>query len=175
MRYIFRLSSDNIVLSKVETLEYLKKLGFKVNPNIALARTTEEAIDYYRTWLEKVETLDYGCDGIVVKVNRFDYQNHLEFVGASRAGLSHYVPHRADSHKFLTIPPLSSRLPHAKCSSFRPVGIYYPRLCPTQSIFWWSKGTSLPWTQSDYWSELPSQHQRKIRYGSDVRVIFKVN
>ncbi|MCH7745741.1 MAG: NAD-dependent DNA ligase LigA [Chloroflexi bacterium] len=65
----------------LEVLEYLKELGFKINPNIKLAHTPDEAIDYYRTWLEKMESLDYGCDGIVIKVNRLDYQQHLGYVG----------------------------------------------------------------------------------------------
>jgi len=56
-----------------DTLAYLKGLGFKVNGNNALVRTPAEAVDYYKTWVEKVETLDYGCDGVVVKINRFDY------------------------------------------------------------------------------------------------------
>ncbi len=64
-----------------ETLAYLADLGFKVNQNNKLAKTPEEAIDYYKTWLEKVETLDYGCDGAVIKVNRFDFQQHLGHVG----------------------------------------------------------------------------------------------
>ena len=64
-----------------DTLAYLKELGFKVNPNNRLVATSEEVVDYYRTWLEKVEDLDYGCDGVVVKVNRFDYQQHLGYVG----------------------------------------------------------------------------------------------
>jgi DNA ligase (NAD+) len=64
-----------------ETLSYLGELGFKVNPGNRLVRTPEEVIDYYRTWLEGVEKLDYDCDGIVVKVNRLDYQQHLGTVG----------------------------------------------------------------------------------------------
>ena len=64
-----------------ETLAYLRELGFKINPNNALAHTPEDVADYYRTWLEKVEDLDYACDGVVVKVNRFDYQQHLGTVG----------------------------------------------------------------------------------------------
>ena len=64
-----------------DALEHLKGLGFKVNPNNLLVATPEEAIDYYRTWLEGAEELDYGCDGVVVKVNRFDFQQHLGVVG----------------------------------------------------------------------------------------------
>ena len=64
-----------------ETLQYLGGLGFKVNPNNALVATADEAIDYYRRWLEKHEGLDYGCDGVVIKVNRFGLQQHLGEVG----------------------------------------------------------------------------------------------
>ena len=38
-------------------------------------------IDWYKTWLERVHDLDYGCDGLVVKVDRLDYQQHLGEVG----------------------------------------------------------------------------------------------
>ena len=64
-----------------EALRYLESLGFKVNPNNVLARSAEEVIDYYRSWLEASESLDYDCDGVVVKVDRFDYQAHLGVVG----------------------------------------------------------------------------------------------
>ena len=64
-----------------DTLDYLGNLGFKVNPNNSRVRTHEEAIDYYRSWLENAEGLDYGCDGVVIKVDRFDLQQHLGDVG----------------------------------------------------------------------------------------------
>ena len=63
------------------TLAYLSKLGFKTNPHNRLVHTPEEAIGYYREWLEGAEELDYGCDGVVVKVSRFDLQQHLGDVG----------------------------------------------------------------------------------------------
>ena len=64
-----------------QTLEALAGLGFKTNPNSCLLRTPDEALDYCKTWVEGWENLDYGCDGVVVKVNRFDYQRHLGVVG----------------------------------------------------------------------------------------------
>ena len=64
-----------------ETLAYLARLGFKVNGNNALAHTPEEVVDYYREWLEKVEDLDYDCDGVVVKIDRLDFRSHLGVVG----------------------------------------------------------------------------------------------
>ncbi len=75
------VENDGLPDNHWATLEHLKRLGFKVSGDNVLARTPEEVIDFYQMWLEKVEDLDYGCDGVVVKVNRFDYQQHLGVVG----------------------------------------------------------------------------------------------
>ena len=63
------------------TLSHLGGMGFKVNPNNRLVYSIEEAVEYYRRWVESAEELDYGCDGVVVKVDRLDYQQHLGVVG----------------------------------------------------------------------------------------------
>ena len=64
-----------------ETLGLLGSLGFKISPHNRLVTAPEEAVDYYKTWLEKAEELDYGCDGVVMKINRFDLQQHMGDVG----------------------------------------------------------------------------------------------
>ena len=64
-----------------DTLQRLREMGFKVNPEIARCRTLEEVEEYYNRWVEKKETLQYGVDGVVVKVNLFSYQRHLGDVG----------------------------------------------------------------------------------------------
>ena len=64
-----------------DTLQRLKEMGFKVNPEIARCRTLEEVEEYYNRWVESKETLLYGVDGVVVKVNLFSYQRHLGDVG----------------------------------------------------------------------------------------------
>jgi DNA ligase (NAD+) len=67
--------------TQLGTLNFLQELGFKTNPNNALVTNIAEAADYYRTWLEGAKSLDYGCDGVVIKVNRLDLQRHLGQVG----------------------------------------------------------------------------------------------
>ena len=64
-----------------EGLEYLKSLGFKVNPNNRLLSSIEEAEAYYQTWVSERETLSYEADGIVVKVDSLDHQKSLGDVG----------------------------------------------------------------------------------------------
>jgi len=64
-----------------ETMEYLKSLGFKVNPDNALLATVEQVEEYYHNWVGKLESLPYGADGVVVKLNSFALQEQLGYVG----------------------------------------------------------------------------------------------
>ncbi len=64
-----------------EIMQYLKSLGFKVNPNIALCHTINEVKNYYQRWAEEHEKLPYEADGIVVKINPIPFQVELGYVG----------------------------------------------------------------------------------------------
>ncbi len=64
-----------------DALEFLDSLGFKVNRYNKTFSSVGEVLSWYRRWREEFHNLDYGCDGLVVKVNRFDYQQHLGEVG----------------------------------------------------------------------------------------------
>ena len=64
-----------------DALEFLDSLGFKVNRYNRTFSSVGDVLDWYRRWREEFHELDYGCDGLVVKVNRFDYQQHLGEVG----------------------------------------------------------------------------------------------
>jgi DNA ligase (NAD+) len=64
-----------------EIMQYLKSLGFKINPNIALCHTIAEAKAYYAKWVESQETLPYEADGVVVKINSIPFQAELGNVG----------------------------------------------------------------------------------------------
>ena len=60
-------------------MQYLKKLGFKINPNIRLVNNIDGAIEFCKEWENKRFELDYATDGVVIKVNSFAYQNELGF------------------------------------------------------------------------------------------------
>lgn len=62
-----------------ESLQYVKELGFKTNPNIRLVDDIEGAIEFCKEWETKRFDLNYATDGVVIKVNRLDYQNELGF------------------------------------------------------------------------------------------------
>lgn len=61
----------------MEVLNYLKEIGFKVNPHIKLCQDIGEAINYSQQWTEKKEELDYEIDGMVIKINSLRMREEL--------------------------------------------------------------------------------------------------
>jgi DNA ligase (NAD+) len=55
--------------SQWETLRRLKDLGFRTNPASRLCPGLDEALDFWREWRDRRDSLDYDCDGVVIKVN----------------------------------------------------------------------------------------------------------
>ena len=64
-----------------ETMQWLGELGFRVNPEIARFESTEDIAAYYERWVRERDDKNYQTDGVVVKIDRLDYQRHLGFVG----------------------------------------------------------------------------------------------
>jgi len=77
--FIYRVTfpEGNNLNTHMEVLDYLKKIGFKVNSHIKLCHDIEEAINYCQKWIEKKEELDYEIDGMVVKVNSLSTREEL--------------------------------------------------------------------------------------------------
>jgi len=78
-----------------EIMQWLKSLGFKVNPNITLCHTVEEAEECHQRWLETRESWSYEADGMVVKVNSIAFQQELGAVA--------HEPRWAIAYKFPAI------------------------------------------------------------------------
>ena len=64
-----------------ETMEYLKSLGFKINPNNRQLKTIDEVKGYYRDWEQKREGLRYEADGVVIKINQLNLHRELGDIG----------------------------------------------------------------------------------------------
>ncbi|MDP2920027.1 MAG: NAD-dependent DNA ligase LigA [Dehalococcoidia bacterium] len=64
-----------------ERMQYLTRLGFKVNPNLKKVAAIEEAEEYHQHWLHQRETMPYEADGIVVKVDSIECQERLGDIG----------------------------------------------------------------------------------------------
>ena len=70
---------ENLFKTHYESLEYLKKLNFIVNPNIKLCKNISEVMAYINEWSHKRESLPYEIDGIVIKVNNLHDQEVLGY------------------------------------------------------------------------------------------------
>ena len=84
--YIYALGYIDDPASKAplthwETMEYLKSLGFRINPLSAKAASIGEAAEYYKRWLDKRDKLEFEADGVVIKVNSLELQEALGAVG----------------------------------------------------------------------------------------------
>jgi DNA ligase (NAD+) len=60
-----------------ETLEWLKKRGFPVNPFAERVETVDEVVERSLAWETKRAELDYEIDGIVIKVDSYAQQARL--------------------------------------------------------------------------------------------------
>ncbi|MDA1128209.1 MAG: NAD-dependent DNA ligase LigA [Chloroflexi bacterium] len=72
---------DGQITGHWEALEWLKSLGFRINPHNKICRTIDEVIDYYDSWVETRHDLPYEADGVVVKVSSLALQEELGVVG----------------------------------------------------------------------------------------------
>lgn len=62
-----------------EALEYMKELGFPVNPNIKLVSNIQELLDYISHWTLDRDNLPYEIDGIVIKLNDLHEQEKVGY------------------------------------------------------------------------------------------------
>jgi DNA ligase (NAD+) len=78
--------------TQMETLSYLRELGFGTRPEAEVLTGADELVEYMHQWADRRPTLPFQIDGIVVKVNRLDQQEDL--------GMSTRGPRWAVAYKF---------------------------------------------------------------------------
>ena len=62
-----------------EAIEYMRKLGFKINPNNRLVKNIDEVLEFIEEKTKQRPTLPYDIDGIVIKVNSIEQQQKLGY------------------------------------------------------------------------------------------------
>jgi DNA ligase (NAD+) len=72
-------NENNDLKTHWESLELLREIGFKVNPNRKLCYSLDEVREYYEYWDEERQNLPYMTDGVVVKINSIALQQQLGF------------------------------------------------------------------------------------------------
>ncbi|MBI4184770.1 MAG: NAD-dependent DNA ligase LigA [Proteobacteria bacterium] len=91
--YALGEASEPVAHSHWTFLERLRHWGFPTNPLARLADNVEDCLKTYREIEARRARLDYDIDGVVYKVNRFDWQQRLgEVSRAPRWALAHKFP-----------------------------------------------------------------------------------
>lgn len=76
-----------------ESLDMLRGWGLKVSPLVNVVKGAEGCLAYYRNIGTRRNELPYEIDGVVYKVNRYDWQRELGFVArAPRWAIAHKYP-----------------------------------------------------------------------------------
>ena len=113
---------NNSIKTHWDSIQYIKKLGFKTNPNIRLVKDIQGAIDFCKEWDKKRFDLDYATDGVVIKVNDLNCQNELGFTArAPKWATAFKFPPEEISTKLLDI-----HLGVGKTGAITPVAILEP-------------------------------------------------
>lgn len=84
---------NDVFTSHSEMLNYLSSLGFKIPINeMKSCSDIEEVIDYCAEWAEKRDSFPFEIDGMVVKLNKLEFQE--------RCGFTQHHPRWAIAYKF---------------------------------------------------------------------------
>jgi DNA ligase (NAD+) len=87
-----------------ETLQWLGKLGFRINPNNVRVPSMDDAVRVCDEWGGKRESLPYEIDGIVVKIDDLALQDSLGVVGREpRWAIAYKFPPEEKSARVLRI------------------------------------------------------------------------
>jgi DNA ligase (NAD+) len=79
--YLLLVDGATYFDEQAKAMRALAAAGFKVNPNWKLAGSIDDVLAYIRHWEERRDSLPYEIDGVVIKVNRSDFQRQLGFTG----------------------------------------------------------------------------------------------
>ncbi|MBP5301339.1 MAG: NAD-dependent DNA ligase LigA [Bacilli bacterium] len=76
--YLVNPTTFNIY-KQSDALEYIKKIGFKVNDKYKICANVDEVLAYINQYKTKRLSLPYDIDGIVIKVNEFKYYDLIGY------------------------------------------------------------------------------------------------
>ncbi|MDK2950485.1 MAG: ligase [Kosmotogales bacterium] len=65
--------------SQEESINFLKKIGMKTEPNSEKVNGVNEVIEFWKKWANEKNQLNYAIDGTVIKINDFSYQLELGY------------------------------------------------------------------------------------------------
>ncbi|MEB3287262.1 MAG: NAD-dependent DNA ligase LigA [Vampirovibrionales bacterium] len=74
---------DSYFKTHWESLAFLEKLGFKVNPGKQHCQGQKDILAFVQTWAEKRRTLPVATDGVVIKLDKIAWQSELGYTAKS--------------------------------------------------------------------------------------------
>ncbi len=90
--------------TQYETLGWLRRLGFPTNEHIRRCENIDDVIRYCNEWEARRDELDYEIDGVVVKIDRREYQDELGAVAnAPRWAIAYKFAAREATTRLLDI------------------------------------------------------------------------
>ncbi len=90
--------------TQIQVLKQLREWGFPVNTHHRHGYSIDRAFKFCSEWEGQRESLDYQIDGVVVKVNRLDYQDRLGVVSRDpRWAVSYKFPGQLATTRLLEI------------------------------------------------------------------------
>jgi DNA ligase (NAD+) len=78
--FIYATDPAGSAKTHAEVMERLRELGCRVNPKLAVHQSIESVLGYIEKWRDERHKLDYGTDGVVIKVNDLGQQQELGFI-----------------------------------------------------------------------------------------------
>ncbi len=102
--YTIVAGDQSLPRTQLESLDWLKKVGFPVNNEIAHSQNINDVINICENWIEKRESLPYEIDGIVVKINDLELSENLGIVGKDpRGAIAYKFPAKEVTTKLMDI------------------------------------------------------------------------
>ena len=76
---LYNIEGQEIFDSQYKSLQEMKNLGLKTNKNYKKIQNKQELFEYIEFWSNNSRAnLDYGTDGIVIKIDDVKIQKNLE-------------------------------------------------------------------------------------------------
>jgi DNA ligase (NAD+) len=102
--YQLLFDGDPALPTHFESLEWMDRAGFKVNPHRRRSATIDDVIAFCDEWATRRDELNYEIDGVVVKVNQRAVQEELGATGKSpRWAVAYKFPARQVSTRLLDV------------------------------------------------------------------------
>lgn len=116
--------------SHSQVIEFYRQIGLPVSPIFGVFKSQREVRNFCEEWQEKRHTLPFEIDGVVIKVNRFDYQNYLgETSKAPRWAVAFKYPPEEKTTKLLDI-----QISVGRTGAMTPVAIFKPVMVAGSTI-----------------------------------------